>query len=128
MITVIAAVSCSTVKYIPVTHYETEVRTEKQFVHDSTIVHDSIYVLVKGDTVIQYKERMVYRDRFIHDTLAVHDTIFKELPTPDPAEPAEPVEMPLKWYQKMFIGVGKIASILVVMLILLWLGRRALKP
>ena len=44
---------------------------------DSTVVHDSIYIVERGDTVFQYKYKYIYRDRVEHDTLHHHrcDTI-----------------------------------------------------
>lgn len=44
---------------------------------DSIVVHDSIYIVERGDTVFQYKYKYIYRDRVLHDTLHHHrcDTI-----------------------------------------------------
>ena len=44
---------------------------------DSIVVHDSIYIVERGDTVIHYKYKYIYRDRVLHDTLQHHrcDTI-----------------------------------------------------
>lgn len=44
---------------------------------DSIVVHDSIYIVERGDTVFQYKYKYIYRDRVLHDTLHQHrcDTI-----------------------------------------------------
>ena len=44
---------------------------------DSIVVHDSIYIVERGDTVFQYKYKYIYRDRILHDTLHHHrcDTI-----------------------------------------------------
>lgn len=59
---------------------------------------DSVYVMVKGDTVTQYVERIRYRDRFKIDTLVkvreVHDTTSVEVE----------VEKSLSWAQKTKIG------------------------
>lgn len=44
---------------------------------DSIVIHDSIYIVERGDTVFQYKYKYIYRDRVLHDTLHHHrcDTI-----------------------------------------------------
>ena len=44
---------------------------------DSIVVHDSIYIVERGDTIFQYKYKYIYRDRVLHDTLHHHrcDTI-----------------------------------------------------
>ena len=44
---------------------------------DSIVVHDSIYIVERGDTVFQYKYKYIYRDRVLRDTLHHHrcDTI-----------------------------------------------------
>lgn len=44
---------------------------------DSIVVHDSIYIVERGDTVFQYKYKYIYRDHVLHDTLHHHrcDTI-----------------------------------------------------
>ena len=44
---------------------------------DSIVVHDSIYIVERDDTVFQYKYKYIYRDRVLHDTLHHHlcDTI-----------------------------------------------------
>ena len=44
---------------------------------DNIVVHDSIHVVERGDTVFKYKYKYIYRDRVEHDTLYHHrcDTI-----------------------------------------------------
>lgn len=46
---------------------------------DSIYIHDSVTVTLIGDTVVKYKERMVYRDRIVlqnsTDTLIKCDTV-----------------------------------------------------
>ncbi len=45
---------------------------------DSIVVHDSIYVLDRADTVFVTRYRTLYRDRFRHDTIARCDTVYRE--------------------------------------------------
>ena len=65
IIATIALTSCRTIKYIdrttvdsteiavPITNTKIEYRD--RFLHDSIYVHDSIFTLIKGDTVYIYK-------------------------------------------------------------------------
>lgn len=66
--------SCRSIQYVPV---ET-VKTEKEYVdrikRDSIYVRDSVFVLVKGDTVFSDKYHIVYRDRLMHDTVNISKT------------------------------------------------------
>lgn len=68
---------CKSVKHVPV---ET-VKTEKEYVdrwnRDSVYIRDSVFVLVKGDTVFKDRYRIVYKDRYSRDTAYISkvDTI-----------------------------------------------------
>lgn len=74
---------CKTTKYIPVTITEYKdryIHKTDTFVHtDSVWLHDSVSVLIKGDTV--YNERWHYKDRYKYiyknktDTLVVKDSV-----------------------------------------------------
>ncbi|MBQ8958888.1 MAG: hypothetical protein IJ057_10420 [Bacteroidales bacterium] len=46
---------------------------------DSTVIHDSIYVYVGGDTVVRERWRTVWRERTVRDTVTLRqtDTIVK---------------------------------------------------
>lgn len=74
--------SCDVVKYIPVE----STRTEKEYVdrwnRDSVFVKDSVFVMMKGDTVFRDRTRTEYRDRFSRDTIYVsqRDTIREPYP------------------------------------------------
>lgn len=71
---------CKSVKYIPVETIKTKTEFVDRFKTDSVHVRDSVFVLVKGDTVFKDRWRTVYKDRFSRDTIHVsqRDTI-KEL-------------------------------------------------
>lgn len=74
---VLLMLGCRSVKHVPV---ET-VKTEKEYVdrwnRDSVYIRDSVFVLVKGDTVYKDRTRTVYRDRYSRDTAYISkvDTI-----------------------------------------------------
>lgn len=103
--------SCRSIKYVPV---ET-VKTEKEYIdrvkRDSIHVHDSIFVLMKGDTVFRDRYHTVYKDRYFRDTMYMHKTDSIQVPYP--------VEKPLsKWKNfKLQVGGFSIAAIIVIILI-----------
>ncbi len=74
---VLLMLGCKSVKHVPV---ET-VKTEKEYVdrwnRDSVYIRDSVFVLVKGDTVFKDRYRIVYKDRYSRDTAYISkvDTI-----------------------------------------------------
>lgn len=93
-----AICSCRSVRYIPVESikHDSIYITKEQ--RDSIYERDSIYVLVKGDTVFKYKDRFVYRDKVIRDTTYINhtDTITKVME----------VEKPLSRWQTIKLNLG----------------------
>lgn len=89
---------CTTTKYVPMEVVRTEYKDNVREIRTTDSVIDTRFVYIKGDTVIDYRDRVKWRDRYIHDTLSVdrHDSI----PVP------YPVEKPLtKWEEtEMCIG------------------------
>ena len=71
---------CKSVKYVPV---ET-VKIEKEYIdkwkRDSVHVRDSVFVLVKGDTVFKDRWHTVYRGKYTRDTIYRQDTIREPYP------------------------------------------------
>lgn len=71
---------CKSVKYVPV---ET-VKIEKEYIdkwkRDSVHVRDSVFVLVKGDTVFKDRWRTVYKEVYARDTIYRQDTIREPYP------------------------------------------------
>ena len=53
---------------------------------DSVVVHDSIYVREKADTVYVTRYRTCYRERLSRDTIFCSDTIYKERRVTVPAK------------------------------------------
>ena len=58
--------SCRT-QYVPVETVRTEYKTRDSIRHDSVYQQDSVYVLVKGDTIYQYRYK--YPVSYTHLTL-----------------------------------------------------------
>lgn len=94
---------CSSTKYVEVP-VET-VRTEyiNQLKRDSVYIHDSINVLIEGDTIYKTTTKYVYKYAHSKDTLLIRDTIPKIVTK----EIIKEVEVnKLKWYQTMLIYLG----------------------
>ena len=71
VLTLLLLSGCRSIKYVPV---ET-VKTEKEYVDRWN--RDSVFMLVKGDTVFKDRYRIVYKDRYSRDTAYISkvDTI-----------------------------------------------------
>lgn len=79
--------------------------TDSHFIHDSVMLHDSTFVLLKGDTVYIDRTHTEYRYKLIHDTTSV----VREIPVEVTTTEIQEVEKPLNWFQKTLIGAGAIA-------------------
>lgn len=109
---------CTTVRYVPVTEYRDRYvnKTDTLMRTDSVWVHDSISVLIRGDTVFKDKYSIKYRDRFVYrnksDTVIVRDSI-----------PYKVVEQTkLSKTDKVFLKIGKVSSVCLFVGILAILG------
>lgn len=109
---------CTTVRYVPVTEYRDRYvnKTDTLMRTDSVWVHDSISVLIRGDTVFKDKYSIRYRDRFVYrnksDTVIVRDSI-----------PYKVVEQTkLSKTDKVFLKIGKVSSVCLFVGILSILG------
>lgn len=109
LILAICFVSCRT-QYIPVESVRTEYKTRDSTRYDSIYQRDSIYTLIKGDTVYQYRYKYLYRYLTTNRT----DTILKN----DSIRVPYPVEKKLNRWQsiKMELGGWVIIVIFVYML------------
>lgn len=76
LILAICFVSCRT-QYIPVESVRTEYKTRDSIRFDSIYQHDSIYTLIKGDTVYQHRYKYLYRYLTTNrtDTILKNDSI-----------------------------------------------------
>ena len=101
--------SCTTTRYVTVPEYHTDTLIQTTVRHDSVMLHDSIYHMVKGDTVLIERWHTKYRERLVHDTLYQHriDTIAKPYPVP------EYVEKKLSWWQRLRLHLGNIMLVLI---------------
>ena len=80
---------------------------------DSIYQRDSIYIIVKGDTVFKYQYKYSYRDKLVRDTVAVVrcDSI------PYPVEVSKYVERKLSWWQTTLLWSGVLAWLLIILML-----------
>ena len=109
---------CTTVRYVPVTEYRDRYvnKTDTLMKTDSVWVHDSVSILIRGDTVFKDKHSIKYRDRFVYrnksDTVMIRDSI-----------PYKVVEQTkLSKTDKVFLKIGKVSSVCLFAGILAILG------
>ena len=107
--------SCRT-QYIPVESVRTEYKTRDSIRIDSIYQRDSIYTLVKGDTVYQYRYKYLYRYLTTNRT----DTILKN----DSIRVPYPVEKKLNRWQSLKMELGGWAFVLVIACVIGWLTYR----
>lgn len=103
--------SCRT-QYIPVETARTVYKTRDSVRYDSIYKHDSIFYLIKGDTVYKYVKQVEYKYLFINRT----DTILKT----DSIQVPYPVEKRLTRWQtlKMELGGWALGAIIVFALVI----------
>ena len=107
LMSAICFISCRT-QYIPVETVRTEYKTRDSIRIDSIYNQDSIYVLVKGDTVYQYRYKYLYKYQYLNRT----DTMIKI----DSVQVPYPVEKQLTRWQQMKIELGGWAVGVIVIL------------
>lgn len=110
--------SCRT-QYVPVETVRTEYKTRDSIRFDSIYNQDSIYVLVKGDTIYQYKYKYLYKYQYLNKT----DTVIKI----DSVQVPYPVEKQLSRWQSLKMDLGGWAFgviVVTVFVIVRWLVYR----
>ena len=120
---VVLASACTTTKYVevPVVHSDTLIVTNHQ--KDSVWLHDSIYQMEKGDTVLIEKWHTKYKEKIVRDTIykSKTDTIAK----PYPVEVK--VERELTWWQKTRIHAGEVLLVLLAVAAVIGLWKLYMK-
>jgi hypothetical protein len=106
--------SCRT-QYVPIETVRTEYKTRDSIRHDSVYQQDSVYVLVKGDTVYQYRYKYLYKYQYLNRT----DTVIKI----DSVQVPYPVEKQLSRWQSIKMELGGWAFGLVIAFVLIIIGR-----
>ena len=109
---------CTTTKYVPVESVRTEKEEVTKWRTDTLIQGDTRFIYVKGDTVIDWRDRWRVRIKEVHDTLYIERTDSVAVPYP--------VEEPLsKWERtKVDWGGWAMLALAVVIVTLVWLWKR----
>ena len=113
---------CTTTKYVPVPEYHTDTLRQVTVRHDSVMVHDSIHITEKGDTVRIERWHTQYRDRIIRDTIyqSKRDSI------PYPVEVTKEVPAKLTWWQQTRLHLANILLWLLALLAVIYVGKKHL--
>ena len=109
-----AVTSCRSVRYVPVETVKHDSVYFNKVVRDSIHVKDSVLVIVKGDTVTEFRYKYVYRDKAKTDTAYVSRTDTIRVPYP--------VEAKLTKWQRFRMDVGGYAVVAVVVLVFAIVG------
>lgn len=110
---------CTTTRYVPVETVRTEYRDHdvERLVTDT--VHDTRFVFVKGDTVLDIRDRWHKQLEYVHDTCYIERR--DSIPVP------YPVERPLsRWEQtKMDFGGFALGGVAVALcIVVIWLIKK----
>lgn len=101
-VAIVAMAGCKETEYVMVPEYHTDTLRVVQNVHDSIHVHDSIQVMVKGDSVLVDRWHKEYVLKEVHDTLYQSRTDSVPYPVPVP----EYIEKELTRWQKAKMNLG----------------------
>ncbi len=115
----LVATGCTRKVYVPLETVRTEKDVVTRWLTDTVIQNDTRFIFVKGDTVIDWRDRWRERIKEVHDTLYIERTDTVRVPVP--------VERKLKkWEQtKMDFGGAAIGATVVVLCIaVIWLIKK----
>ena len=87
---------------------------------DSIYQRDSIYIIVKGDTVFKYQYKYSYRDKLLRDTISISKTDS----IPYKVEVPKYVDKRLSWWQSTLLYTGAIAWIVAIIGLAYWTNKR----
>lgn len=106
--------SCRSVKYVPVESVKRDSVYLNKIVKDSIYVKDSV-LIVKGDTVTEYRYKYIYQYKDRTDTVYVTKTDSVQVPYP--------VEKQLTRWQQFKVDVGGWVIAIVIITVLIVFGR-----
>ena len=110
--------SCATTKIVE------RVKRDSVYVdrlnRDSIYQRDSIYMLIKGDTVYKYEYKYSYRDKLLRDTISIS----KPDSIPYIVEVPKYVDKKLSWWQSTLLYTGAIAWIVAIIGLAYWTNKR----
>ena len=102
--------SCSSTRIVTVPEYHEVVvhQRDTTSVRDSVYVHDSVFVELRGDTVVKKEYHIVYKDRW-RDRLRVDSFVQRDTVTV-----VKEVEKPPNWWQQKKQQLGTLFLLLLV--------------
>lgn len=114
---------CAHTKYVTVPEYHTEYvsRTDSVLRIDTIMRHDSVSVMMVGDTV--RIDRYLWRDNIRYRYVVKSDTILMT----DSVRVPYPVERQLTKWERRFMGIGKMAvggMVVAGIIFIIWLSKR----
>lgn len=109
---------CTTTKYVPVETVRTEYKDNVREIHTTDSVTDTRFVYVKGDTVIDYRDRVKWKEKTVHDSIYIERT--------DTIREPYPVERELSRWEKAKMDLGGVAMGglgVIIIAFVIWLVR-----
>jgi len=116
--------SCTTTKYLPVIEHKTDTVYQNKVKHDSIWQHDSVQIMIKGDSVTIDRWHTKYVSKEVHDTTYISKT--DSVPVPYPVEKLVPAE--LTTWQKLRMNIGTFMIFATLLFAVGWLLKRKLLP
>ncbi len=114
--------SCRSTKYVPIETVRHDSVYINRIKYDSIYHKDSIYMLIKGDTVYKFQYKYQYRDKLIRDTVNV--TKRDSIPYPVEVVKTITVEKKLSWWQTLFVWTGGIVWAIGFIALVIWVSKR----
>jgi hypothetical protein len=115
---------CTTTQYVPVIEHKTDTVYQNKVKHDSIWQHDSVQIMIKGDSVTIDRWHTKYVSKEVHDTTYISKT--DSVPVPYPVEKLVPAE--LTTWQKLRINIGTFMIFATLLFAVGWLLKRKFLP
>lgn len=114
---------CTTTQYVPVIEHKTDTVYQNKVKHDSIWQHDSVQIMIKGDSVTIDRWHTKYVSKEVHDTTYISKT--DSVPVPYPVEKLVPAE--LTWWQQTRLHIANIMLWALLIAVVVWVGKRHIK-
>jgi hypothetical protein len=115
---------CTTTQYVPVIEHKTDTVYQNKVKHDSIWQHDSVQIMIKGDSVTIDRWHTKYVSKEVHDTTYISKT--DSVPVPYAVEKLVPAE--LTTWQKLRMNIGTFMIFATLLFVIGWLLKRKLLP
>lgn len=115
---VILLASCTSTKYVPVESVKHDSVYVNQIVKDSVYIKDSV-LIVKGDTITEYRYKYIYQYKDRTDTLFITKTDTIRVPYP--------VERPLTRWEQLKDRAGGVVMFVLIITLLIVFGKLVYK-